>query len=115
MLDKLFEGMTSPLNIQDRLSEKREAINDPYKKSELLLEALSYGAPEDRKTEIEIMKEKLNIERATHAFVETFALKTPKELTPEIIEMQKAVRDYMAAVAEGLKQYYDAAVQLKKW
>ena len=107
----MFERMTPPIDVEN-MHKRMEAKRDL---GDALLDLMLHTVvPDDRKAELEIMKEYSNITRSAQALVESFAINTPKDLTPELIEMQKAVRDYMATVAEGLKQYHDEAVKLKE-
>ena len=111
----MFGTSIPPLGREDlhrdmeNMSRKLEA-----KKSlgDALLDLMLLTAPEERKTELLIMKEYNNIVSSAQSLVEAFALNTPGDLTPELIEAQKAVLDYMGTVAEGLKQYYDEALKV---
>lgn len=80
--------------------------------SDAMLDLMLLAAPEEHKTELLIMKEYTNIATSAQSLVEAFALNTPGDLTPELIEAQKAVLDYMGTVAEGLKQYYEEALKI---
>lgn len=111
----MFGTSIPPLGREDlhrdmeNMSRKLEA-----KKSlgDALLDLMLLTAPEERKTELLIMKEYNNIASSAQSLVEAFALNTPGDLTPELIEAQKAVLDYMGTVAEGLKQYYEEALKV---
>lgn len=88
----------------------KEAFGDAI--IELMLCA---NVPEERKVELQIVKRFNELLKAAKNLVDEFTIKTlDGEKTPELFEAQKAVRDYMGTVAEGLKEYLAEAIKIKQ-
>lgn len=111
----MFGTSIPPLGNED-LQREMKAAEIKMKAKEAMFDAvfdlMLCDAPEDCKAEIEIMKQHSELEKSARAIIRKFAIDTPTEKTPELIEAQKAVRDYLKDVTDGLKQYFDEAVKL---
>lgn len=114
MFDRPFPPLDFDSEIKSAKStmEAREAITD------LLLDmVLRADVPEECKIEMEILKQFTEVSKASKRLVESFALETSADSskrTPELLEAQKAVRDYLAMTADDLKRYYAEAIKVKQ-
>lgn len=107
-----FEGMDRDIEAMKSKMKAKEAMSD------LLLDMmLNADVPEECKVEMEIIKQFTEISKASKRLVESFALETTADKnnrTPELLEAQKAVRDYLAMTADDLKRYYAEAIKVKQ-
>lgn len=105
-----FEDMDRDIKAMESRMKAKEAFGDAI--IELMLCA---NVPEERKVELQIMKQFNELSKAAKNLMDEFTIKTlGSDKTPEIFEAQKAVRDYMGTVAEGLKEYLAEAVKIKQ-
>lgn len=105
-----FEDMDRDIKAMESRMKAKEAFGDAI--IELMLCA---NVPEERKVELQIMKQFNELSKAAKNLVDEFTIKTlGSDKTPEIFEAQKAVRDYLAMTADDLKRYYAEAIKVKQ-
>ena len=114
----LFDKPFPPLDLESALKSAESKVKAKEAMTDLLLDMmLSADVPEECKVEIEILKQFKEVEKASKRLVEAFALETTVDKntrTPELLEAQKAVRDYLAMTADDLKRYYTEAIKIKQ-
>ena len=114
----IFDRPFPPLDFDSEIKSAKSTMEAREAMTDLLLDmVLRADVPEECKIEMEILKQFTEVSKASKRLVESFALETSADSskrTPELLEAQKAVRDYLAMTADDLKRYYAEAIKVKQ-